>query len=427
MKKYTFRHDSVDGYCLGSITLPAFFMAALLAGSFLGCAEKQDCFKDADCAWGKFCRSGFCISECRFDVDCEFPGMVCVQHRGYCRYPDAGVNDDSGVMDGATAPDAAVDSAVWYLDSEVQEDGATTNPDAGPITDGIYTDPCTSGQQCGSGFCLSDLRSNVDFCSGTCANDNSCIMTHECENFSGQSMCQVSDLGIACTSGDAVCSNNCIGNEVTGIGHCTSTCTSASDCPAGFACTTLGTLKYCVDISMTCTGDMDCLTGVCLAPYGYNACTATCVSSADCPLDYICESDGYNWYCVPPTYGTGGLGDMCDGSTFTCQSGLCLGDYCTSKCGIRHNVGQWCPPDFGCAIAGGDGGNFLVCAAAGNKGFGQSCSIAEECASTLCREMSDSSMECTRFCNDGVTCPTGYTCQSIGVTASGISLAVCDR
>jgi hypothetical protein len=104
MKKYTFRHDAVDGHCLFSITLPAFFMAALLAGSFLGCAEKQDCFKDADCAWGKFCRSGFCISECRFDVDCEFPGMVCVQHRGYCRYPDAGVNDDSGVMDGATTP-----------------------------------------------------------------------------------------------------------------------------------------------------------------------------------------------------------------------------------------------------------------------------------------------------------------------------------
>ena len=251
-------------------------------------------------------------------------------------------------------------------------------------------------------------------------------MTHECKNFSGQNLCLSSDLGKTCSSGSE-CTNDCIGNAITNIGHCTSTCNTAANCPAGFACTSLGAQKYCVDISMSCTGDMDCLTGLCLAPYGFYACTSTCVSSADCPLDYICDTDGYDWYCVPPTLGTGGLGDMCDGSTFTCQSGLCLGDYCTSKCGVTRSIGQWCPPGFGCTIASGGSGNLLVCGAAGIKGFGQSCSVAEECASTLCREMSDSTMACTRFCNDGIPCPTGYTCQSIGITASGISLSICDR
>lgn len=61
------------------------------------------------------------------------------------------------------------------------------------------------------------------------------------------------------------------------------------------------------------------------------------------------------------------------------------------------------------------------------KGFGQPCATSNECSQGVCREMSDATMECSRFCNDGVPCPTGYTCQSIGVTASGVSLSVCDR
>lgn len=322
-------------------------LASLAGGA--GCAQKNECSMDVDCGWGTFCREGQCIAECQFDDDCDYPGMVCVRHRGYCRYPDAGVGDDSGTPNDAAVPDAAMpdaatDGSIWQLDAATQQDGTVVTPDGSTPTDGIYTDPCTSGGGCTSGFCFEDLRANTDFCSGTCVSDSSCILTHECASVSSQNLCQASDVGKEC-DGPNQCNNSCIGNAQTGVGHCTAMCNSAADCPAGFACTSLSGTKYCVNISMTCTGPMDCLTGVCLSDFGFYACTATCVSSNDCPIGYICDTDGYgNWYCVPPTAGTGGLGSNCDGSTYTCQSGLCLGNYCTHECGVTHGVGQWCPP-----------------------------------------------------------------------------------
>ena len=254
--------------------------------------------------------------------------------------------------------------------------------------------------------------------SSTAAN---CILGHICDFIGGTSYCQDSDIGVPC-NGPGQCADECIGNSITGVGHCTRPCSTAADCPAGFACTNLGNQDYCVNISMYCTnGTTDCITGLCLTS---DACTAYCVSAADCPVDYNCVTDGFNWFCEPPTYGAGGLGDSCASN---CQSGLCMGTYCTVKCGVTRAVGQPCPPGWGCSPALNGPNYELVCVTAGTGGFGQSCSNNNQCATAACMEMSDLTMECSRFCNDGVPCPTGYSCQPMGLVASGISLSVCYR
>lgn len=403
-------------------------LAAAGSGAWGGCAQTAKCMDHEDCPYGTFCREGKCTAECALDEDCVYPDMICIRSRGYCRYPDAGVSDSSVEADGAQADaavDAAADGHVPPVDSSAPD--STVEPDSS-TTNGIYTDPCTAGQQCQSGFCLSDVRSSQKFCAGVCATDTSCVLAHECMLMGGESLCQSSDVGQPCSQPSECANDACIGNAQTGVGHCTKTCSSAADCPAGYACTNLSGTKYCVNVSMTCTSGMDCLTGLCLIDYGFPACTVPCVASTDCPKGYICDTDPYgNWYCVPPTMGTGGLGATCNGTTLTCQSGLCLGNYCTVECGVTRPVGQWCPPGFGCAPAGNGTDYFLVCSTAGTLGFGETCAAGNQCASALCREMSDATMECSRFCNDGVECPTGYTCSPIGIVASGVSLSVCDR
>jgi hypothetical protein len=399
-------------------------LAAAISLNGGACAGDYECQDDTDCTYGTFCRSGSCMAECRLDEDCTYPGMICIRARGYCRYPDGGVDDDGTVLpDGAPVPDGGPDATIYPLDGAPPD--SSPPPDAA-TQDGIYTDPCTAAQQCGSGYCFSDPRASQDFCSGPCSTDNNCLLQHECHNISGDNLCQASDVGQPCT-GPSQCANTCVYNGVIGVGHCTKPCANAGQCPAGYACTNVGADKVCVDISATCYTANDCLSGVCLGEIDYNfvSCTVPCISAADCPINYTCETDGYNFYCVPPTYGTGGLGDPCDGTTATCQSGLCLQTYCTLDCGVTRAIGQWCPPGYGCAIAG-QNPYHLVCAVAGTHGFGQPCQQGNECASTVCREMTDQSMKCSRFCNDGIDCPSGYTCQPIGITASGVPLSVCE-
>lgn len=395
--------------------MTALLLGTLAASKLCSCARSKECVRDLDCPAGSHCLTGFCQSDCRFDVDCPPERPICVEERGYC------VGSDGGVIDASTPSDARADAAS-LVDAQPNPDSHVVTPD-GTVVSGAYTDYCTDGSQCVSGLCLSDLRTPRKFCTGSCSSNAQCIMSHICDSLGAQKYCQPSDIGVVC-SGTGQCADQCIGNAMTGVGHCTRPCATRADCPAGFACTQLGNEKYCVDLSMGCTDPMDCLTGVCLSDFGIDACSTYCVSAADCPLYYTCETDNYNYYCVPPGGGTGGLGDPC---TSNCISGLCLGTYCTVDCGVTRNVGQECPPGYGCSPAGSGTDYTLVCSLAGTGGFGQSCTESNQCASAVCMQLSDQTFECSRFCNDGIPCPTGYSCVSMGMVASGVSLSVCYR
>ncbi|MCD6498551.1 MAG: hypothetical protein J7M25_09670 [Deltaproteobacteria bacterium] len=395
--------------------------AALLSAE-PGCAKKRECYNDVDCPYGAYCNDDSrCQTDCVYTVDCHEIGAICVRERGFCT---------TGDVDGG--PNPIQDGSLHHSDADVNGDGAqgdaartdaTVSRDAGP-TSGIYTDPCSGPNDCLSGQCMDDLRSSRDFCSRTCTSDRDCILTHQCLQDATLLLCQSSDVGKHC-SGQSDCHQACLENSVTHESQCSTVCASAADCPAGYACTRVNGQKYCVNISRACTQDTDCITGVCLAPYTSppaNACSAMCDTSADCPVDSFCETVAGSTVCTPATYGVGGLGDSC---TNNCQSGLCLDGMCTVKCGVTRTVGQYCPPGYGCNVSSGQAGNVLVCTPAGQITFGQTCTSSVQCVSTACMLMSNQSSECTRFCNDGSDCPSGYQCTTLSTVASGVTLAVC--
>ncbi len=380
---------------------------------FSGCAKKPQCTKDVDCTFGHHCVDHHCDQDCIYDIDCD-PGQTCIVPRGYCRFLDGGIPDGTSGEDSSLHGDARVQP-----DSSPQVDAAG---DAGSLP-GAYLDPCTTGTDCQSGKCLSDPRLGRSFCSRTCTTSADCILTQRCIQEGQQLFCQASDIGLPC-SGQSDCHQGCMENSVTHEAHCSGPCSSAADCPAGFACTPVNETKYCVRIAESCTEHLDCMTGLCLAQYipQVYACTALCNSVADCPRGWACQAVADAMACTPPTYGVGGLGDSC---TDNCQSGLCLGGYCTVECGVTRQVGQYCPPSYGCSPSSGQAGMVLTCSAAGTLAFGQPCTSSVQCASAACMLMSAQSSECTIFCNDASTCPSGYDCIPLSTVASGVTLSVC--
>ena len=397
---------------------------ALLAGCLLllqlppGCASPPECERDSDCELGTYCSAeGRCRKDCVFDIDCPNPGEHCVPGRGRCLPADAGVWD---AAPDAKGRDARVDAGRDAASVDASRD-AGVDAASGPAP---YLTPCSSNLQCASGLCVTDWRTGHRFCTRDCSSAADCALDHACATLSGRRVCLASDVGKPC-SGRSDCQVECLENSQTHEAHCTASCQSARDCPAGYGCTSVGNGKYCVRIAERCSVDSDCITGLCLAPYTYPevfACSALCDSSADCPVGWACQSVQNTLVCTPPTYGTGGLGDSCADN---CQSGLCLGGTCTVECGITRQVGQYCPPGFACTVSSGQAGNVLVCASSGSLGFGEPCTGAPQCASEACMQMSDGKSRCTRFCNDGAGCPAGSSCIPISTAASGVTLQVC--
>ncbi len=388
--------------------------AALLTLVISGCAKKPECTKDVDCEFGHHCTDRHCEQDCIYDIDCD-PGQTCIVPRGYCRYLDGGLPDGGPTSDGAPPTDGSVHPEAGTLDAGL---------DSGPTT-GAYLDPCSGSGDCASGQCFSDQRLGRNFCSKPCSTSSDCILTHRCIQAGQQLFCQASDIGKPC-SGQSDCHQACLENTQTHESHCSGPCSSAADCPAGFACTPVGgSTKYCVRIVESCATGTDCLTGLCLADYTQPqvfACSALCDSSADCPQGWACQAIANGTVCTPPTYGVGGLGDSC---TDNCQSGLCLGGTCTVECGVTRQVGQYCPPGFGCTPSSGQAGMVLTCSAAGTLAFGQPCTSSVQCGTAACMLMSNNSSECTIFCNDYATCPSGYDCIPLSTVASGVTLSVC--
>src|SRR5207244_2490752 len=114
----------------------------------------------------------------------------------------------------------------------------------------------------------------------TCTTHGECAHGQIC----GGGKCRLDDTGkTGCdTATGAPCLEYCYGSPSSA--HCTHDCTTATDCPAGFACTPIaGGKRVCVDIECPCSTATQCVTGLGFCGSGSAGCTSECASAADCP------------------------------------------------------------------------------------------------------------------------------------------------
>jgi len=339
-----------------------------------------------------------------------------------------GCAPSSSAPDGgrADASESAVDAAITAL-----PDAQPAAPDATPPAGtGVYLDRCTAAGECASGLCALDIG-GTRFCTRSCTGHSQCTSEHVCM----AEACHADDTGDPCTQATAdTCTTGLCLVDGNGAGQCTRDCTSANDCPAGYACTFAGgsATKICVNIEKPCADAKACGTGICITGTPAVGCTSTCASAADCPQRLT--SVGLPAYtcalalgssvpiCVPPDdiRGSDPIGASCSlAGTTDCRSGACaetnvgLGAMCTQACTVQGG----CAPGLGCFPLADDGAFLLVCNRGGVRDLAEACAAASDCRSGLCD--GDGNV-CTRYCNDGL-CPTGWTCGPV----AGTSFAIC--
>lgn len=148
----------------------------------------------------------------------------------------------------------------------------------------------------------------------------------------------------------------------------------------GGACLALGNGK----MGDKCDKPSDCATGTCvgLGSAGY-VCTAQCAGTAECDCGYECVTfSGGASYCEPGKK----VACVDDGQSCTgdgqCVSGVCLAGKCATTCSI-YSGAQHCGGTLGCMalVAGSPEG---VCTAKGASGFGGPCKANGECKSLFC-------------------------------------------
>lgn len=347
---------------------------------------------------------------------------------------DATLANDSG-MPGVDAfipgNDAFVvpgdDAFVPGSDAFVPPNDAYVSPtDAFVTPTGRYLDRCTTASECTSGLCVPD-RGGTHFCSRTCTSDLQCAHEHVC----AAGTCVPDDTGAACSVGspETCALGLCLGSAAGG--HCTHGCTSAAECPAGYACSHVAgsSVQVCIDIEEPCSGAAACGGGYCTT-FG---CTAPCRSPADCPARlpglpaYACNTSlgSADPICIPPSdivgsQPAGAIVSCPAAGTNTCRSAACdpdapFGPSCVQACTAQGGCGA----GLGCTPVPAGTDIVLVCERAGTTDLTLTCAHSYECVSGLC-DGSGAVGHCTRLCQDGL-CPTGYTCQAL----AGFAISIC--
>ncbi len=392
-------------------------------------------------------------------MDVVVPGDVVEELAGDVLTPtDAPLSDVVGVdarFDVSSSRDVGDTSDV----ADVTDRGVVTDV-AAPMQ---YLEVCRVNADCSSGDCVA--TGGAGFCTRRCTTQNDCGDGYLCAVPAGGSTgrCLPDDTGLRCdpASASSPCARLCFGNSATRVGHCTHECAGGSDCPAGFACSPVGSTSVCVEVERPCMRAADCASNFCLGPSAtFSGCSAQCRTSADCPRrftindsgrlvalpPYQCQSggDGGVNLCVPPfaglvsggdVLGTDPIGSSCSASgTVNCYSGVCdtgtPGDpFAPASCVQTCTPAGGCPIGFRCSAwlpDGPVGGVYLVCRPAGAGAVGTACSRNSDCATALCEGVTATMGYCTRFCNDRY-CPTGMRCSVAGTSVDGTQVSLCLR
>ncbi len=397
-----------------------------------------ECSFNSDCVAG-LCVDDTCKRECYAAIDCA-GGKSCVN--GVCLTADGGVDGGGDVATdtadggGDGTPDSAPDSTspdTPPIDSGPDDTlGDTTPTDTGTGKGAIF-DRCTTGGDCASGQCTPTAP---QFCTKTCTASTDCPDALACAG----GICRLDDTGKAgCDiKTGAGCLNYCIGTA--SASHCTHACSTASECPAGYACSSVGGTKVCVDIERPCATADQCPGSLGFCGSGGVGCTATCDSASDCPLRlvglpaYKCASASGKNVCVPPSdvLGALALGATCSATgTNLCRSAACDTGTSPASCNQRCTVRGGCPRGWGCFPLEDPGppkSTMLVCSVVTGTSFlGDACTRGRDCLTALCQAGAGGGGYCTRLCVDGL-CPTGMTCAASGLSATdGTPIKLCTK
>ena len=412
---------------LGRITLTTSLL--LLAGCLDWARPTNECHFNSQCDSPGRCESGSCRRDCRENIDCS-DGWC--DDLGYCQPFSDGDGDADTDADG----DVEIDG-----DPDTESDLDTDDP-----TSGSYLDSCSSPDGCDFG-CLPDLVWEPGYCTQECVEQEDCAFEHLCLETEASSACVDAHMGHECNPSEVegnVCGWGCVGIAGGGA-HCSRPCTTASDCPGGFACGFIdpdfpSTGKACMQVNIPCPTGNECPSGVggfCGEGEGAGSwCTAPCETADDCPRlqegipPYECSLDAGLGHevcqltdAMLALVGENGIGSPCARNQ-DCRSGLCatdgsgLGPYCIEICTLQGG----CSHGFGCApLRTADSTFFLYCVNSGTGVVGSPCSGNADCRTAFC----DLGVNrCSRVCNDGF-CPSGFACVSSGIMANGTAIEVC--
>lgn len=411
---------------------------ALLAALSLSRCAESECSFNSECTGRGLCVEGRCKVECLASVDCPADRPIC--SGGVCSAGDGGVVTDSSSPDasidtgtpppdtGAPPPDTGTpptDTGTEWPDTSVVPD-TTPPPDTSTGGTKGYLTKCTSGAECASGVCSPDVPS---FCTKSCSSHAECANGQIC----AAGTCRLDDTGkTGCDLATASpCGEFCYGTPTSR--HCTHACTSASQCPAGYACMPAGAgKKVCVEIEKPCGVPEQCPSGLGFCGAGGVGCTARCDTAADCPHrlvglpPYTCELVSGQKVCVAPAdvLGSDPLGATCSGvGTNTCRSGACDDGTSPPSCAQRCTTRGGCPVGRGCFPLEDSGSALLVCSTAGGAWLGDACTRGRDCLTAICQ----SPGYCSRLCDDGY-CPDGMTCVAAPLTATdGTPIKLCTK
>lgn len=287
---------------------------------------------------------------------------------------------------------------------------SATNGDS--YCSGLECDPtantgCDPGESCADGLCLPG--GVADPCDGV-----ACLGTDTCLD----GVCQ--PVGPGCTD-DTQCAAGETCNVETGAcapagtittGEACAACEDATECPAGWSCSTIATGKACLP---PCTSNNDCATGwscqtvdptagsMACAPAGYKC--QGCITDG-CPAGQTCNTINGQCYAPQSTCGTCQYDWEC-GSNGACVKTSDGPRVCMERC----SGGTACAADTTCQMDPDDAVEVCkgACEEAGLPCDGQCQGATPFCKNELCVQCTDDT-----HCSDGGTCDMNGFCTGCG-------------
>lgn len=164
---------------------------------------------------------------------------------------------------------------------------------------------CSAANQCQSGSCVQN-----HCCDGPCG-----VACEACDVPGSLGSCSPVSVG---TVGDPDCTPfSCNGTLAT----CPDTCSSHAECAGGFFCNTVGSCEAQKSNGLTCSSDLQCLSGNCVNGY---CCNDNCGGSCD-----ACNLAGNLGMCTQQPAGATGSPScspyLCSGASSGCPTS-CVGD-----------------------------------------------------------------------------------------------------
>ncbi len=266
--------------------------------------------------------------------------------------------------------------------------------------------PCTSADQCTSGYCADGVCCNVG-CVGTCVG---CTMAHTgladgtCGDYSVGTTAPAGQCPTSATlpcGNDGRCGANAVCEQTATGTACGTTCLSATEttnqCNGSGACAGV--------TSTACPGNLECASNT--------SCLGSCASDAGCAAGFWCNTSGT---CIAK----GAPGATCT-AVDQCTSGFCVDGFCcnaacNSACeacagSLTGTTSGTCAPAInGTADPRG------ICATTAQT----SCGTDGNCTAGACADW-PSGTNCTTVCTAGTE--TLAACNGTGTCAAGASKA----